>query len=41
MQTMKRFRFPEELIIGILQEHQPGISAAELCSKYGASDATF
>ncbi|QFT34359.1 Transposase [Labrenzia sp. THAF82] len=38
---MKRFRFSEELIIGILKEHQAGISAAELCRKYGVSDATF
>jgi len=30
---MKRFRFSEEQIIGILKEHQAGISAAELCRK--------
>lgn len=38
---MKRSRFSEEQIIGILKEHQSGISAAELCRRYGVSDATF
>jgi putative transposase len=38
---MKRSRFSEEQIIGILKEHQAGLSASELCRKYGISDATF
>ena len=38
---MKRSRFSEEQIIGILKEHQSGLSAAEICRKYGISDATF
>lgn len=38
---MKRSRFSEEQIIGILKEHQAGLSAPELCRKYGISDATF
>ncbi len=38
---MKRSRFSEEQIIGILKEHQAGQSAAELCRKHGISDATF
>jgi len=38
---MKRSRFSEEQIIGILKEHQAGLSATELCRKYGFSDATF
>ena len=38
---MKRSRFSEEQIIGILREHQAGLSAAELCRKHGISDATF
>jgi putative transposase len=38
---MKRSRFREEQIIGILKEHQAGLSAQELCRKYGVSDATF
>ena len=38
---MRRSRFREEQIIGILKEHQAGLSAQELCRKYGVSDATF
>jgi putative transposase len=38
---MKRSRFSEEQIIGILKEHQAGLSAGELCRKHGISDATF
>ena len=38
---MKRSRFSEEQIIGILKEHQAGISAGDLCRKHGISDATF
>ena len=38
---MKRSRFSDEKIIGILKEHQAGLSAADLCRKYGVSDATF
>ena len=38
---MKRSRFTEQQIIGILKEHQAGLSAAELCRKHGISDATF
>jgi putative transposase len=38
---MKRSRFTEEQIIGILKEHQAGLSASELCRRHGISDATF
>ncbi len=38
---MKRSRFSEEQIIGILKEHQAGMSPSELCRKHGISDATF
>ena len=38
---MKRSRFSEEQIIGILKEHQAGLGAKELCRKRGISDATF
>ena len=38
---MKRSRFSEEQIIGILKEHQAGMTAAELCRRHGISDATF
>ncbi len=38
---MKRSRFSEEQIIGILKEHQAGLGAKEFCRKHGVSDATF
>ena len=38
---VKRSRFSDEQIIGILKEHQAGMSAGDLCRKYGVSDATF
>ena len=38
---MKRSRYSEEQIIGILKEHQAGLSAKDLCRKHGISDATF
>jgi len=38
---MKRSRFSEAQIIGILKEHQAGVGALELCRKHGISDATF
>ena len=38
---MRRSRFSEEQVIGILKEHQAGLAVAELCRKYGISDATF
>jgi putative transposase len=38
---MKRGRYTEEQIIGILKEHQAGLSAGDLCRKHGISDATF
>jgi putative transposase len=38
---MKRSRFSEEQIIGILKEHQAGMRPAELCRKHGISDATL
>tara|TARA_R110002049_G_scaffold308999_1_gene515655 strand:- start:726 stop:1082 length:357 start_codon:yes stop_codon:yes gene_type:complete len=37
---MKRGRFTEDQIIGILKEHDAGISVADLCRKHGVSDAT-
>ena len=38
---MKKSRFTQEQIIGVLKEHHTGLSAAELCRKHGVSDATF
>ena len=37
---MKR-RYTDEQIIGILKEHEAGITVKELCRKHGMSDATF
>ncbi len=38
---MKRNRFSEEQIIGILKEHEAGISVSDLCRKHGVSDASI
>ena len=40
-QNMKRRRFTEEQIIGILKEHEAGVSVADLCRKHGVSDASI
>jgi putative transposase len=40
-QNMKRSRFSEEQIIGILKEHESGVSVADLCRKHGVSDASI
>jgi putative transposase len=40
-QNMKRSRFAEEQIIGILKEHEAGVSVADLCRKHGVSDASI
>ena len=34
-------RFTEEQIIGVLKEVDAGAKVAELCRKYGISDATY
>lgn len=38
---MKRKRFSEEQIIGILKEAEAGAKTKDLCRKHGISDATF
>jgi|TARA_Y100000031_G_C8186583_1_gene369275 putative transposase len=38
---MRRSRYSEEQIIAILKENEAGLPAAELCRKYGVSEATF
>ncbi len=40
-QGMKRSHFSEEQIIGILKEHEAGVSVADLCRKHGVSDASI
>ena len=38
---MKRSRFTEEQIIGILREQEAGFPVADLCRKHGLSSPTF
>jgi len=38
---MKRSRFSEEQIIAILREQEAGAKTADVCRRYGISDATF
>lgn len=38
---MKRTRFTEDQIIGILKEHEAGIPVPDLCRKHGVSNASI
>ncbi len=38
---MKRSRFTEEQIIGMLKEQDAGMTTADVCRKHGVSTATF
>lgn len=38
---MKRSRFSEEQIIGILKEQEAGMPTADVCRRHGVSSATF
>lgn len=38
---MKKTRYTEDRIIGVLKEAEAGIAITEICRKYGISDATY
>ena len=38
---MKKRRFTEEQIIGVLREHEAGTKTADLARKHGISEGTF
>jgi putative transposase len=38
---MKRSRFSEEQIIGVLKEQEAGMPTVEVCRRHGISSATF
>jgi putative transposase len=38
---MRKSRFTEAQIVGVLQEHEKGAKIAELCRRHGITETTF
>lgn len=38
---MKRSRFSEDQIVGVLKEQEAGLRTADVCRKHGISEGTF
>jgi len=38
---MRRSRYTEEQIVGLLKEHEAGVGTEELCRRHGISQQTF
>jgi len=38
---MRRSRYTEEQIVGLLKEHEAGVGTEELCRRHGVSQQTF
>ena len=38
---MKKSRFTEPQIVGVLQEHEKGAKIADLCRRHGITETTF
>ncbi|MCE9688294.1 transposase, partial [Shewanella sp. AS16] len=38
---MKKKRFTEEQIIGVLKEHESGCKVEDICRRYGIAQGTF
>ena len=38
---MRRSRYTEEQIVGLLKEHERGVGTEELCRRHGISQQTF